>query len=228
LKEGAVAHVFVCIDREAPPTSFTADAVLVVWCPYPEDGQIRMEAQARDFVRTNLRLRWAALPDFDGRFAVAHAEARAFMEKLQRERAHQAGARWGAVRRAMQTPLPRSGNAPAVAPAAGPQAPGTVDPAPAPTWAPGLVVGTSIHYRALNDGSQWVCYQHAPNEWRLSPVPHPHEGWDESFPPSIAVPEGDAWLRVVDMGKLLMLFHRHATASRIESNPRVIEQLFQR
>ena len=33
---------------------------------------------------------------------------------------------------------------------------------------------------------------------------------------------------VVDMGKLLMLFHRHATASRIESNPRVIEQLFQR
>ena len=229
LREGAVAHVFVCIDREAPPTSFTADeAVLVVWCPYPEDGQIRMEAQARDFVRTNVRLRWAALPDFDGRLAVAHAEVRAFMEQLHRERAHQAGARWGAVRRAMQTPLPRSGNAPAVAPAAGPQAPGTVDPAPAPTWAPGLVVGTSIHYRALNDGSQWVCYQHAPNEWRLSPVPHPHEGWDESFPPSIAVPEGDAWLRVVDMGKLLMLFHRHATASRIESNPRVIEQLFQR
>ena len=60
----------------------------------------------------------------------------------------------------------------------------------------------------------------------VCPVPHPHEGWDESFPPSIAVPEWDAWLRVGDFGKLLMLFNRHATASEIDSDPGVIERRF--
>lgn len=227
LREGGTADVFVCVDRESPPASFgPVDAALVIWCPYPEPGRIRTEAQAREFVGANLRLHWAALPDFDGRLAVAQAEAREFMEKLQRERAQQAGARWGAVRRAIQSPsLPRS-DPPLAQPA--PPAPGASSgPATTPTWAPGLVMGTSIHYRAMDDGSQWVCYQHAPNQWRLCPVPHAQDGWDESFPASMAVPEGDGWLRVVDFGKLLMLFNVHATASRIDSDPRVIEELFQ-
>lgn len=225
LREGGSALVFVCIDRETPPSSFGPEqAVLVVRCPYPEDGKIRTEAQARQFVNATIRLHWAALPDFQGRVAAAHADARAFMERLQRERAQQAGARWGAMRRSLQTPpLPRQ-DLDAVPPAAAP-APG---PVTAPEWAPGLVIGTSIHYRAMDDGSQWVCYQSAPNQWRLRPVPDLQDGWDESFPPTIAVPEGEAWLRVVDFGKLLMLFNTHATASRIDSDPRVIQQLFVR
>lgn len=224
LREGGSALVFVCIDRETPPATYGPDqAVLVAWCPYPADGEIRTEAQARKFVNATIRLRWAALPDFGGRVAAAEAEARAFMERLQRERAQQAGARWGAVRRALHVPplpvealdqLP-STSAPASTPAV------------APEWAPGLVAGTSIHYRAMDDGSQWVCYQCGANEWRLRPVPGAHEGWDESFPPTIAVAEGGEWLRVVDFGKLLMLFNAHATASRIDSDPRVIKQLFE-
>lgn len=227
LREGGTAQVFVCIDREGPPAASVGSdqAVLVVWCPCPGDGEIRTEAQARELVWANLRLHWASLPDFDGRRAAAQAEARAFMEKLQRERALQAGARWGAVRRAMQAPAPPRSDPPPLPPA--PQARISAAPGSAPSWAPGLVVGTSIHYRAMDDGSQWVCYQHAPYQWRLCPVPHAQDGWDESFPASMAVPEGDAWLRVVDFGKLLMLFNVHATASRIDSDPRVIEELFQ-
>lgn len=225
LREGGTALVFVCIDRETPPTSYGPEqAMLVVWCPYPEDGKIRTEAQARQFVNATIRLRWAALPDFEGRVAAAEAEARAFMERLQRELAQQAGARWGAMRRAFHAPpLPREvlDDAP---PSAAP-APATVI---APQWAPGLLAGTSIHYRAMDDGSQWVCYQSAANQWRLRPVPELHDGWDESFPLTIAVAEGEAWMRVVDFGKLLMLFNAHATASRIDSDPRVIQSLFER
>jgi hypothetical protein len=228
LREGGAADLYVCIDREAPPAARTPqDAILVLWCPYPADGQIRTEEQARAFVRSCSRLRWQSLPDFTGQLAAAQREAREFMERLQRERAQQAGARWAAYKRAREADArDRRGPAPTEAPddrhmpAPRPQS------APAPEWAPGLMAGSSIHYRELDDGSQWVCFQHAPGQWRLCPVPHPHEGWDESFPPSIAVPEGNAWLRVADFGKLLMLFNRHATASEIDSDPGVIERRF--
>jgi hypothetical protein len=223
LREGGTALVFVCIDRETPHASHGPEqAVLVVWCPYPENGRIRSEAQARDFVRASVRLQWAFLPDYEGRVAAAEEERRAFLRQLQERAQQQAGARWGAMRRALQAP-PLAREVAAVPPAAAPA------PAPviAPEWAPGLVVGTSIHYRAMDDGSQWVCYQSAANQWRLRAVPGPHDGWDESFPLTIAVPEGGAWLRVVDFGKLLMLFNAHATASRIDSDPGVIQRLFE-
>lgn len=225
LREGGSALVFVCIDRETPPAASGPDeALLVAWCPYPENGKIRTEAQAREFVRASTRLHWASLPDYEGRVAAAQEERRAFLRQLQDRAQQQAGARWGAMRRALQAPPLAREDVDAVPPAGAPA------PAPvvAPEWAPGLVVGTSIHYRAMDDGSQWVCYQSAPNHWRLRAVPELHEGWDESFPLTIAVSEGEAWLRVVDFGKLLMLFNAHATASRIDSDPRVIQQLFVR
>lgn len=228
LREGAPAQVFVCIGSEEAPLPAGPDQpVLVVWCPLPELGVIRTDAQAREFVRRTMRLSWRCLPDFSGRLAAAREQARAAWEREQRERADRAGARWAQVRRTMQGPSPEreqdAGEPTLVLPAA-PAAPAA--PGPAPNWAPGLVAGTSIHYRAMDDGSQWVCFQCAPGQWRLCPVPHPHEGWDESFPLTIAVAEGDAWLRVVDFSKLLMLFNAHATASQIDSDPRVIEQLF--
>jgi len=115
-------------------------------------------------------------------------------------------------------------------------APAAVDPtpaapplpaaAPAPDWAPGLLPGTSIHYRELDDGSRWVCYQDAPSRWQLRPVPSPKDGWDEFFPPSVAVPDGPTWLRVVDFGRLLMMFNRHAVLSEISSDPHAISRHF--
>lgn len=228
LQEGGAADLYVCIDRESPPAATSVqEAMLVLWCPYPEEGQIRTEEQARAFVRSCSRLRWQSLPDYSGRLAAAQSEARDFLARLQRDRAQQAGARWAGYRRALaadaedrQEPRPAMpGDLPQPALLRAPAA-------PPPDWAPGLLQGRSIHYRALDDGTQWVCFEHAPGEWRLAPVPEPLEGWDESFPPSIAVPEGDRWLRVVDFGKLLMLFNRHAKASEIDSDPRVIERRF--
>ena len=127
------------------------------------------------------------------------------------------------MRRALHAPAVPSEGLDEVPPAPAPAS----SPAIAPDWAPGFVAGTSIHYRAMDDGSQWVCYQSGANEWRLRPVPVAHEGWDESFPLTIAVAEREAWLRVVDFGKLLLLFNAHATASRIDSDPRVIQRLFE-
>lgn len=189
LREGGVAQLFVCIGTEAPPSGGGAhQAVLVLWCPLPEPGVIRTEVQAREFVKMSMQLVWHMLPDFSGSLAAARAEARAVMERLQREKAQQAGARWAVTRRALQTPVtevprPRLDvQQPALAalPTRG----------VAPEWAPGLLVGTSIHYRELDDGSQWVCYQHAPEQWRLSPVPLAHDGWDECFPPALRCPRG--------------------------------------
>lgn len=224
LRECGMGLVFVCIDREPAPAAPGPDqAALVARCLYPADGQIRTEAQARDFVRSALSLQWAALPDFDGRLAAARAEARAFSEMMQRERQRQAGALWAAKRRVLQhaTPPRELPSLPLTGPAAG-----LVRAGAEPEWAPGLLPESSIHYRAMDDGSQWVCFQHAPNEWRLRPVPDHHDGWDESFPPGVAVMEGEPWLRVVDFGKLLLLFNAHATASQIDSDPGVIESSF--
>jgi len=227
LREGGAADIFVCIDRESPPAPGPAQhAALLLWCPLPQQGEIRTDDQARAFVRSCSRLTWITLPDFTGRVAAAQAEARQFMERLQRERAHQAGARWAAHRRALAAARV-AGIEPAL------ERVSALEPAPhvsrgstPPAWAPGLMPGSSIHFRILDDGSQWVCFQHAPRQWRLCPVPHPHDGWDECFPPTIAVPEGNTWLRVVDFSKLLMVFNAHATVSEIDSDPEVIAQRF--
>lgn len=231
LSEGGTASVYVCIGREQLPMPDPESASVLVWCPAAEGHAIRTEQDARDFLRSQMQLRWLSLPDFAGVLASARevaaqdaARVKEQLESLQRARTAEAGARWAMKRRAMfgaqADPLSHQpdAHAPAVAPLPPTPAGGT-----APEWAPGLLPGGSIHYRALDDGSQWVCYQIEKGQWRLRQVPEVTDGWDETYPPTIALPDLEAgWLNVVDFGKLLLLFNRHARASHIDSSPAVI------
>jgi hypothetical protein len=170
-----------------------------------------------------MRLRWIHLPDALGLMAAAAREAaqvREQHESLHQARAREAGARWAAQRRSMLAGAP-----PAPAPVPGEEeAPTAHDAGPSAmaasvaSWAPGLLPGGAIHYRALDDGTRWVCYPVEVGQYRLCPVPEAFERWDEVFPPTIALPEGDRWLRVVDFSKLLLLFNRHATESHVDSD----------
>ena len=237
LQGGVTARVHVCLGRESPPEpAAPGDALAVLWCPAPDDSPIRCEADARAFVRGSMVLRWIHLPDAMGLMAQAGREAAEWRE----QRAREAGERWAAQRRAMsERPQAPSGpglewaasgqgttSSEAAVPAAG------ANPAGASSagvnvnvdvnvdiWAPGLVPGGAIQYRALDDGTQWVCYPAGAGQYRLRPVPELHDGWEEAFPASAAVRDADnPWLRVVDFNKLLMLFRRHATASHIDSD----------
>ena len=71
-------------------------------------------------------------------------------------------------------------------------------------------------------------YQVGGDGWRLAPVPAPFDGWDETFPPSIARPGDGDWLEVTSFDKLLMLLQVHAKGSRVDSDPGTIEAEFNR
>lgn len=73
-----------------------------------------------------------------------------------------------------------------------------------------------------------MLYQVAGDSWRLAPAPARFDGWDETFPSSIArLGDGD-WLEVASFDRLLGLLQRHAKASRVDSDPRTIEAEFNR
>ncbi len=223
LQGGLTAAVHVCLGREAPPSPSGPDeALAMLWCPTPDETPIRSEADAREFVRGHMRLRWIHLPDALGHMAAAAREAaqmREQQERLKQARARDAGARWAAQRQAMLAAAPPvlSPGEDECVPTAGNTAFSAMA-ASVPSWAPGLLPGGAIHYRALDDGTRWVCYPVAVGQYRLCPVPEAQEGWNEVFPSTVAVPEGDQWLRVVDFGKLLLLFNRHATESHVDSD----------
>ncbi len=230
LREGGLAAVHVCIGNESIASEPGEEAVLMAWLPDPV-GQLRDEAGAREFVRRNLALRWHRLHDHLGLYAAAEAEARRaqarWVEAEAAERARrsaEAGARWGAIRKRMASGE-TEGDAHLANATDRPSVPNRT---PSPPWAPGLAAGTSIHYRLLDDGTRWVCYRSEQGEYRLRQVPEPTDGWDECFPPSVATPTEDEYLRVVDFGKLLLLFNAHAKESQIDSDPQVIAERFNR
>lgn len=237
LLEGGTASIHVCIGREQPPTPREGEALAVLWCPETDGVQIRTEHDARAFVREQMALRWLALPDFAGLLVAAQEEARLAADKLrlhhedfQRARAAEAGARWAQKRRALLAePSDLAATDQANIAAANIGVISSVPRTASPAWAPGLEPGGSIHYRRLDDGSQWVCYPVAGKKWRLRSVPDAFDGWDETFPPTVAVAaEVDGVLEVVSFDKLLLLFNRHALESQIDSDPRVIERRFAR
>jgi hypothetical protein len=238
LVEGATASIHVCIGREPPPAARQGDAIAVLWCPETEGVQIRTEQDARAFVREKMALRWLSLPDFSGLLVAAKEEARLAadrlrlqQEALQRARAAEAGARWAQKRRALLAD-PADPGATDQANITAAVTSGSMSSVPrsaSPAWAQGLEPGGSIHYRRLDDGSQWVCYPVAGKKWRLRAVPHAFDGWDETFPPTVAVAAKiDGVLEVVNFDKLLLLFNKHAVESQIDSDPRVIERRFDR
>lgn len=237
LLEGGTASIHVCIGKEPPPVPRQGDAIAVLWCPETDGVQIRTEQDARAFVREKMALRWLSLPDFSGSLAAAKEEARREAERVrvqqeafQRARAAEAGARWAQKRRSLLAdPADLAGvghDQAGVLPDSSRISSLQERPSVLAQWAPGLEPGGSIHYRLMDDGSQWVCYPIAGKRWRLQAVPHAFDGWDETFPPSIAVPETEGRLQVVDFAKLLLLFNKHARESHIDSDPRVIERRF--
>lgn len=230
LVQGGEALIHVCIGREDDPPA-QGQALAVLRCPLPLEGKIHTEEQARAFVRNRAELSWLFLPDYAGLLETAAAELRSHVQRKQQERSSQAGAWWAAQRRKMDarsSDFVRGPSPAEPAPTGAQPAPAAVagDALGAPDWAPGLLRDTSMHFRELDDGTRWLCYQDAPGRWQLRPVPSPQDGWDETFPPSVAVPEGPTWLRVVDFSRLLMMFNRHAVRSEITSDPRAISRHF--
>lgn len=229
------ASIYVVVGRERGPAAEpTASLRLVV--PLPEGVVIRSEEDARQFVRNTMRLEWIYLPDTLG---LVDAARRAFeeRERLAREEwarqlrasSLQAGRRWAAIRRGMSDvnsgDFPTPSPAPTVA--ASPAAPSASSAfRPEVAWAPGLAGRGSIQYRRMDDETEWVFYPAGEHGWRIAPVPVAFDGWDEFFPPSIAVVDGPGWLRVVNESRLLMWFNSRARRSVIDSDPQVIESHF--
>jgi hypothetical protein len=230
LVHSGVAFIFVVIgDETGPPNQ--SNAALRLHVPVPETLRIRSEEEARDFVRHAMRLEWLNLPDTRGivEAALREAEAlqRAQMEAERRAsaaRSSDAGRRWATIRRGMVS-LPNEPTQMTDVPATSPN-PGASSAARAKVdWAPGLAGPGSLQYRYLEDGTQWVYYP-AGTAWRLSPVPEPFDGWDEYFPPTLAVIADDKSLRVVDEMRLLMWFNKRTKESFIDSDPRLVERHF--
>lgn len=226
------AQVHVVIGREPWPTP-AGVPLAVLALPMPDHWMVRSEELARAFAREHMRLTWAWLPDVFGVLRTAQAEVRQKLAAEQALRAREAGQRWAKIARGAVDPrahhVQQAAQRPPLRPeAAEPPAPRPARQAlarPVVSWAPGLAGDGSIQFRRLADGTQWVLYP-AGDHWRVAPVPAPFDGWDEYFPPSVAVPGGDGWLTMVDEGRFLNWISARAVASRIDSDPAVIEPLF--
>jgi len=229
LRRSGEAAIYITIGSESPPSASAASLLAVV--PLPEAASVRSESDARGFIRETMRLRWLHVPELEGMLVRARHEeaerqrhaAEAYRRSVEEQRA-KAGRRWAAIRAGMPqantgwfgAPAARS---PSPLPAAAPPVPA------APPWAPGYDRSSSLQYRRLDDGTQWVLYP-AAGEWRLAQVPEPVDGWDEAFPPTHAQAGVGSWLRVTNMDKLLSWFHAHTRRSVIDSDPAVIERAF--
>lgn len=231
LAEHGTANVYVVIGREPTP-DHGGEPALRLHVPIPETAAIRSEEDARAYVRAHMRLDWLFLPDLQGRVAAAEKAARDYFAALRvqadAERARAAGARWAGVRRTMEFaphPFPAF-ERPSPPQSAPPRSSSSVDRG-AVSWAPGLAGHGSIQYRRLKDGSQWAYYPAAPHGWRLAPVPDLFDGWDEWLPISLATVDGGGWLRVVSEERLFLWFNGRTTALKIDSDPSVIEAMFE-
>lgn len=225
LTRGGNAAVQVCIGSQKATLRPGGGAQAELRIPEPAAGLIRSEDDARRFVRESMVLRWLHLPDTQGLIAAAEQAARDKLTRLRQmfeaRQAQAAGERWAIRRSEMQR------EAPSVSPPARP-APAERSLKPV-EWAPGLAHGRSIQYRQLRDGSQWVCYYTGTGgDMRLAQVPRPLDGWDECWPLSVAVPDSDRTLKVVDVGKLLDMLNAHVLGggTYIDSDPAAIERRF--
>lgn len=229
LKRGGTGHIYVLLGREKAPTDLQQPSVEVS-VPMPHPGALRTEETARGYVRAHLQMRWLYLPDYDGLVeAAAHRQRKAMREKLQALRGGYAGRddpgrRWAEIRRQSTPPSAAFAGSPSPS-SATPSSSADLSQRPLVRWAPGLAGSGAIQYRQLRDGSQWVVYP-AGTEWRIAPVPEPFDGWVEFFPPSVAIVEGDGWLRVVSQTALVTFLARLLAASHIDSDPAVIERQF--
>jgi hypothetical protein len=228
LERSGEARIFVTIGRESPPL-ITSGAVLWVSVPLPEQVVIRSQADARAFVQAEMAVRWLHLPDIDGLLAAARVQAAQAMRERQEAaqraqllRRAEAGQRWEEIRRASAMADPPA--APTVDEPPPPAAP-RHEVRPVVEWAPGLAGRGSLQLRKMHDGTQWVYYP-AGKYWRIAPAPELFEGWDEYFPPGVAVVDGERSLRVVDDGRILTWFHGHCVASVIDSDPVALSKHF--
>jgi len=228
LERSGVAAIYVTVAGEAESLRGSGPA-LVATVPMPEGAVFRTEDDVMGFIRGHLHLRWLHLPDIHGYLAKAQEEAEAEMlrlrqafERAEQQRAREAGRRWFAIRQGAASGgsrLREEAPSPAAAPAPAPTRPPIAQRTPRP-WCPGLAGRGSIQLRKMRDGSQWVYYP-AGEYWRIAPAPVPFEGWDEYFPPSVAVVDGDRSLRVVSEGRLFAWFGRDSIFTLIDSDPQV-------
>lgn len=173
LENSMTAGLHDCIGKETLPPRHSPEgdgeavAQLVLHVSMPDESGIRNEADARTFLRRNMRLNWGYLPDWQGvlQRATVSAQEEATRRRMQlaaieAESARHAGMRWAARRQVAFGRSPDRGETDeSFESLAAPRPPMPVPPpAAAPAWAPGLTEGGSIQYRELDDDTRWISY----------------------------------------------------------------------
>lgn len=216
LPGGQRADLRVAIDEapipyaEASPDEDVAKGWFVAPSP-PVEALRHHDAVLRHF-QLQGRFVWQYLPDTLSLVSTCRRE-------LQREADGQreaAGRRWAAIRNRSLSDAEHEREVLSPGPATPP-----VRPVPSvPEWAPGQKPGAVYHFRRLTDDTRWVAYEASAGGMLMAPYPTPFEGWDEYFPPRLAVADdsGLPLLRILDFNALLMFFRDKTAASRITSS----------
>jgi len=211
LPGGQQAELRVVTDgASAPGAPIDGDAARALFvAPAPPVEALRHhDALLRHFQQTG-RFLWQQLPDTLGLVAKCRRDLQREADALREA----AGRRWASIRRSMEEPICDSLPTP-------PAPAGPPPPAPVPAWAPGQRPGAVYHYRRLTDDTRWVAYEAAAGGMLLAPYPGCFDGWEEYFPPRLAVADdgGLPVLRVVDFNALLMFFRDKTAVSRVTSS----------
>lgn len=220
LPDGQQADLRIAIDAHPPPGpggAVTNGDVAQGWfvAPAPPLEALRHHDAVLHHFRQTGRYIWRQLPDTLG-----------LVSRCRRELQHEAdshrlaaGRKWAAIRNRASTSGPGDELEPDSAPSVAPVR-HSLALAQAPAWAPDQKPGAVYHFRKLTDDTRWVAYEAAAGGMLLAPYPVPFDGWDEYFPPRLAVADGDgrSVLRVLDFNALLLFFRDKTAASRITSS----------
>lgn len=171
-----------CDGEQVEPNWDPGVAQLLLCIPQLDPVTLRSETSTHEAIASSMRLHWLHMPD-------AHSAVRSALQALQTRYDRLKALHAEGDRRGQGGPLPlqRSGSrfVPTTAPP--PVAPASVPP---PAWTAMFPNGQSLFCYRFHDGSFWLLGPTS-RGWMLHPWPWAEDGWDESLPPSVGVPDPD-------------------------------------
>ena len=227
LTTGVPFDAFIIVNDQRPSHSQPSDhgvAHLIYWVVTPTQADLLQRINLEQHIGLTGRWMWQSHPEHQGRITAARLKAcqraeigeRAMRDKL-------AGMREEVQRREL---LDNQAREQAVAER---QAQQTMRDANVPDnsalWAPERKPNSSfILYKLKHDQGTWVIYTRLDGSSWLTPFPE-FDGWDESMPPALGVPEtGTSAYRLLHLASAMVYLGSKAELVKTTSSVREIEQ----
>lgn len=232
LDAGCELEIYVEIgDQPSRPFLAGPDATasVVFWSSLPVVSDLRKRLYAEQHIRNHGRIIWRHHPDSLGIVDAARTRLRTRakqdddqVERIRQRQAEEAGRKWAGISGRLQHQLSVSEPL-SIDEVQAMCAPDTTPAKPieqAYDWAPQRRPNTSFIFYRLHDGSAWVVYTLQDGSHAIAAWPRADDGWDESLPRSVGVPDEELGVyRAQDLVSAMTFLATRAAVVRATSDP---------